>query len=132
MNGLINLNLYPYNLYVLYASIVLLVIFLILTVTKLMPLAQAANSLKPTTERMTANLNDMSKKATAFGTKLSKAVTLIKTALPWLLLLKAANDLYNESDENGVKEFGRSTIKAYKKREDEKKLAKNVAKILKK
>lgn len=132
MNGLINLNLYPYNLYVLYASIVLLILFLVLTVTKLMPLAQAANALKPSAERMTANLNDMSKKATAFGEKVSKAVKLIKTALPWLLLLKAANDLYNDSDENGIKEFGRSTVKAYKKREDEKKLAKNVAKILKK
>ena len=132
MNGLINLNLYPYNLYVLYASIALLILFLVLTVTKLMPLAQAANALKPSTERMTANLNDMSKKATALGEKVSKAVKLIKTALPWLLLLKAANDLYNDSDEDGIREFGRSTVKAYKKREDEKKLAKNVAKILKK
>ncbi|MBQ1531821.1 MAG: hypothetical protein IIZ57_06760 [Solobacterium sp.] len=126
-----NLNLYPFNIYILYAAIVLLIVFLILTVVKAMPLLRAVGNLKQPLDQMSLRVADVSDKAGKVTSMINGIVSTVKKVVPVLVLLSLANEIYQDSDEDGIKEFGKSTVKAIQKQQDEKKLAKSIAKLLK-
>ncbi|MCR5450306.1 MAG: hypothetical protein K6F23_13035 [Solobacterium sp.] len=126
-----NINLYPFNLYILYAAIVLLIVFLILTVVKAMPLLRAVGDLKQPLDQMSLRVADVSDKAGKVSSMINGIVSTVKKVVPVLVLLSLANEIYQDSDEDGIKEFGKSTVKAIQKQQDEKKLAKSIAKLLK-
>lgn len=126
-----NINLYPFNLYILYAAIVLLIVFLILTVVKAMPLLKAVGDLKQPLDQMSLRVADVSDKAGKVSSMINSIVSTVKKVVPVLVLLSLANEIYQDSDEDGIKEFGKSTVKAIQKQQDEKKLAKSIAKLLK-
>lgn len=128
---IMNLNLYPFNLYILYAAIVLLIVFLILTVVKAMPLLRAVGDLKQPLDQMSLRVADVSDKAGKVTSMINGIVSTVKKVVPVLVLLSLANEIYQDSDEDGIKEFGKSTVKAIQKQQDEKKLAKSIAKLLK-
>lgn len=126
-----NINLYPFNLYILYAAIVLLIVFLILTVVKAMPLLRAVGNLKQPLDQMSLRVADVSDKAGKVTSMINGIISTVKKVVPVLVLLSLANEIYQDSDEDGIKEFGKSTVKAIQKQQDEKKLAKSIAKLLK-
>lgn len=128
---IMNLNLYPFNIYILYAAIVLLIVFLILTVVKAMPLLRAVGNLKQPLDQMSLRVADVSDKAGKVTSMINGIVSTVKKVVPVLVLLSLANEIYQDSDEDGIKEFGKSTVKAIQKQQDEKKLAKSIAKLLK-
>ncbi len=128
---IMNLNLYPFNLYILYAAIVLLIVFLILTVVKAMPLLRAVGDLKQPLDQMSLRVADVSDKAGKVTSMINGIISTVKKVVPVLVLLSLANEIYQDSDEDGIKEFGKSTVKAIQKQQDEKKLAKSIAKLLK-
>lgn len=51
-----NLNLYPYNYYVLYASIALVVIMLIVLLVKLLKSAKTLQTMQPALDSMARNM----------------------------------------------------------------------------
>lgn len=126
-----NINLFPFNCYIFYAAIVLLIIFLVMTVVKAMPLLKALGDLKQPLEQMSTRVADVSEKAGKVTAMVNSIVSTVKKVVPIMVLLSLANEFYQDSEENGIKEFGRSTVKAIQKQQDEKKLAKNIAKLLK-
>ncbi|HAE15094.1 MAG: hypothetical protein IKF00_13515 [Solobacterium sp.] len=126
-----NINLFPFNFYIFYAAIVLLIIFLVMTVVKAMPLLKALGDLKQPLEQMSTRVADVSEKAGKVTAMVNSIVSTVKKVVPIMVLLSLANEFYQDSEENGIKEFGRSTVKAIQKQQDEKKLAKNIAKLLK-
>ncbi len=126
-----NISLYPFNMYILYASIVLLVVCLLMLVMHLKPLLGALGEWKAPLDNVNRNVADMTAKTDRISKKVSKGVNTIKKAMPVILLLAAANEYYKASDENGIKEFGRSAVRVYKDKEEQKKLAKAVAKLIK-
>ena len=126
-----NLNLYPFNLYILYGAILLLFVFLIMTVMKAMTLLKAVGDLKQPLDQMSVRAADVSNKAGKVTAMINGITSTVKKLVPVLVLLSLANEFYQDSDENGIKEFGRSTVKAYQKQQEEKKLAKTIAKLLK-
>ncbi len=128
---IMNINLYPFNLYILYAAIVLLIIFLILTVVKAMPLLKAVGDLKQPLEQISLRASDAGDKAGKVTAMVNGIVSTVKKLVPVIVLLSLANEFYQDSDEDGIREFGRSTVKAIQKQQDEKKLAKSIAKLLK-
>ena len=125
-----SIDLYPFNYYVLYASILLLLVFLVLTILRLSPLLKALGEWKEPVGNLTKNVSASSDKVNRISKKVTANVNKVKKILPVLLILAAANEYYKRSDEDGLKEFTRSTMKAIKDKEDQKKLAKAVAKIL--
>ena len=125
-----NINLFPFNFYIFYAAIVLLIIFLVMTVVKAMPLLKALGDLKQPLEQMSTRVADVSEKAGKVTAMVNSIVSTVKKVVPIMVLLSLANEFYQDSEENGIKEFGRSTVKAIQKQQDEKKLAKNIAKLL--
>jgi len=126
-----NINLFPFNFYIFYAAIVLLIIFLVMTVVKAMSLLKALGDLKQPLEQMSTRVADVSEKAGKVTAMVNTIVSTVKKVVPIMVLLSLANEFYQDSEENGIKEFGRSTVKAIQKQQDEKKLAKNIAKLLK-
>ena len=126
-----NIYLFPFNFYIFYAAIVLLIIFLVMTVVKAMPLLKALGDLKQPLEQMSTRVADVSEKAGKVTAMVNSIVSTVKKVVPIMVLLSLANEFYQDSEENGIKEFGRSTVKAIQKQQDEKKLAKNIAKLLK-
>jgi hypothetical protein len=102
-----------------------------MTVVKAMPLLKALGDLKQPLEQMSTRVADVSEKAGKVTAMVNSIVSTVKKVVPIMVLLSLANEFYQDSEENGIKEFGRSTVKAIQKQQDEKKLAKNIAKLLK-
>lgn len=107
------LNLNPYNWYFFYGSLILLVIFLILTAIKALSLLKSASPLmekaKTLQEKQTA-LTEKSAQAKEILGSLKKTLTSLSYGY---LILKAAKRIYDNDDSmHGLKGRSKSTIQA--------------------
>ena len=124
---LMNFNLYPYNLWILYASLVLLVINLILLLKHALPLLSALKGIKPDLDHIQNNVGSASAKASAFGTKAAKDLKKITDLIPVILLALAIKKDYDQAEGSGIRQIERSAVNVYRKRSDEKKMVNKIA-----
>lgn len=126
-----SLNLYPYNYYVLYAALVLLLLFLILTAVKLLSTVKSLNEMKPGIEHLQKNLQMMQIKTDVIKEKQAadaKRNALILKALPILLAVQA---VYKSSDSySGLKGYVNAAQKVFNDRNAEQKLITKIKKAL--
>lgn len=111
------MNLYPYNYWILWASIALLVIFLIMTLVHLFGLLKSVKYIMPAVNNMNGSLTSLQESASRMPQK-KKSESPISAAklLSAFLLLRAVKKEYDRSSENGIKEYGRSAIRVIEKR----------------
>jgi membrane protein insertase Oxa1/YidC/SpoIIIJ len=123
-------DLYPYNYWILYASIALLVIFIIMLLMKLAELPKAIKTYDPTFKSIERNLKLMQIKTEAMEEKRKedeKKNKIFKLLLP---ILTAIYTIYRTHDDyNGVKGFGEAAKTYLRQQSDDKKLAERLKKI---
>lgn len=108
------MSLYPYNLYILYAAIGILVVFLIMTLMHLSSMGRTMKILQDKSE-------ELSNKAVRLQEEL-QVRTQNKMKIPWkeilagYVLLKAIKKDYDKHEENGMKQAVRSAQNVYNAR----------------
>lgn len=128
-----NVNLYPYNYWILYAAIGLTLICIIALLMKLLKTAKTLKAMTPQLEHMNQQLKLASIKAEAVSEKSEADMKRIKPLLTALPILLAINSIYNKDDElEGIKGYGTAARKYVEKKSSEQQLAKAVSKILRK
>lgn len=128
-----NVNLYPYNYWILYAAIGLTLICIIALLMKLLKTAKTLKAMTPQLEHMNQQLKLASIKAEAVSEKSEADMKRIKPLLTALPILLAINSIYNKDDElEGIKGYGTAARKYIEKKSGEQQLAKAVSKILRK
>lgn len=128
-----NVNLYPYNYWILYAAIGLTLICIIALLMKLLKTAKTLKAMTPQLEHMNQQLKLASIKAEAVSEKSEADMKRIKPLLTALPILLAINSIYNRDDElEGIKGYGTAARKYVEKKSSEQQLAKAVSKILRK
>ncbi len=122
-----NINLYPYNLWILYAAIIALIVYLILLIKHALPLLHALSGMKPNIDNIQNNVGSAAQKADAVGKKASKDFKRISDLLPVILLALAVKKDYDEAEGSGLKQIEQSAVNVYRKRSDEQKMIKKIA-----
>ena len=126
-----NLNLYPYNFWVLYAAIALAVIFLIVLLVKLMKLAKTAAALEPQLSHMNDELKLMEIKSEVVKEKTTADWNRIRPLLVAIPVLYAIYAIYKNDDSlKGIKGYEKAARRYMDRQRDEKRIAKAVAKVL--
>ena len=103
------LDLTPYNYWILYASIVILLITLCTTLSKVLKLGKVVSAYKPLLDNVQKNVNLASIKAQAVAGQLNQIMSIVKPAVAALGLLMAAKALYDKREENGIGELTKAT-----------------------
>ena len=129
-------SLYPYNYWILYAAIVLLIVFLILTLMRAMPLLKALNTMK-------GSLNGINTDTASLTGKLQTIMPAEdpdkpKKKLPisasqiieGIMLLRSIRKNYRKADGSGLKQVRTSTSEVIKKRNNDKQIQKHLKKII--
>lgn len=126
-----NLNLYPYNFWVLYAAIALAVIFLIVLLVKLMKLAKTAAALEPQLSHMNDELKLMEIKSEVVKEKTTADWNRIRPLLVAIPVLYAIYAIYKNDDSlKGIKGYGEAARKYAEKKATDRTIAKAVSKVL--
>ena len=125
------ISFYPWNYWILYGSIVLLVIFIIMTAMKALGLLQELKTLNDKTAGMQRNLKLMQIKTEAINEKSAeqkKKNKLFMTAIPILLAVQKA---YKDNDSfEGAKGYVSAAKKVYEDRQSEKSFIAKIKKSL--
>ena len=103
---LMTFNLYPYNMYILYAAIVLTLIVLIITGTHALKTLKALKSL-PLNE-IKASLEKVKQKTAESKTILKKTTDGLKTVFLVSIILKALDRYSDKEERNTVKRVGKA------------------------
>ena len=100
------MNLYPWNYYILYASILLLVIFIVLTAMKALGLLKEVQNLQKGTEPMQRSLSLMQIKMEAMNEKKAEQKQKNKILMAAIPVLLAVQKAYSSDDSlEGVKGY---------------------------
>ena len=100
------MNLYPWNYYILYASILLLVIFIVLTAMKALGLLKEVQNLQKGTEPMQRSLTLMQIKMEAMNEKKAEQKQKNKILMAAIPVLLAVQKAYSSDDSlEGVKGY---------------------------
>ena len=103
------LNFAPYNFWILYASIAILVITMITTLSKALSLGKAINAYKPQLDNIQKNVQRSTVKAQAVAGRMKQIMSIVKPAIAAMSLMLAAKALYDKRPENGINEFTKAT-----------------------
>ena len=103
---IMKMNLYPWNYYILYASILLLVIFIVLTAMKALGLLKEVQNLQKGTEPMQRSLSLMQIKMEAMNEKKAEQKQKNKILMAAIPVLLAVQKAYSSDDSlEGVKGY---------------------------
>ena len=119
------LNLEPYNYWILYASLVLLLLFLIITAFKVLKFTKELKTIKPTADHINLNSKLSKIKVDALQEKKkedAKKNKVYQILLPILLAIKHTYDTDNNL--NGTSGMIKAAQRVIKNRNDQKKLFK--------
>ena len=121
------MNIYPYNYYILYGSIGLLVLALLITLIKALKMSKSFKNMNLETSSIQDSLNNMNKK-TAFINEVKEAKKKkygwLKTAIPIAIAIRA---IYNSNDDlHGLKGYKTAAQTYMKRTTQENKLIKRV------
>lgn len=124
-------NIYPYNFYILYGAIGLVVLFLILLLIKVIGLGKAVGAYAPQLNRLSARVEYTSIKAAAIQEKQAedaKKNKWMKLAMPILL---AVYEVYKSDPElTGIMGYKDAVLRYVKQQKDDRKLADRLRKLL--
>ncbi|MBR0214323.1 MAG: hypothetical protein IJL95_06320 [Solobacterium sp.] len=109
-----NINLYPYNRYILLAAFAVLLLTMVMTLVRLSSLSKALNARMGEIEKLSAQAETLQKRMEPKEEK--KKLPDLKTMLPLLLLGYAILKDYRESDGKGLEQVRRSAVKVTEKR----------------
>ena len=109
-----NINLYPYNRYILLAAFAVLLLTMVMTLVRLSSLSKAFNARMGEIEKLSAQAETLQKRMEPKKEK--KKLPDLKTMLPLLLLGYAILKDYRESDGKGFEQVRRSALKVTENR----------------
>lgn len=125
------LNLYPYNYWILYAAIALLVISIIVLLAKLLKTAKTLKAMTPQLEQMAKQAKLAGIKAEAVKEKSDADMKRIKPLLTAVPILLAVNSIYNKDDElEGIRGYGTAVKRYATQKSSEQKLIKTITKAI--
>ncbi len=127
------LNLYPYNYWILYAAIALLVISILALLAKLLKTAKTLKAMTPQLEHMANQLKLAGIKAEVVKEKSDADLQRIKPLLTAAPILLAINSIYNKDDElEGIKGYSQAARRYASQKSSEQKLIKTISKAIRK
>ena len=103
------LNFAPYNFWILYASIAILVITMFTTLSKVLKFGKAVSAYKPQIASIQQNVQRSAVKAQAVAGRMNQIMSIVKPAIAALSLLLAAKALYDKREESGISGFTKAT-----------------------
>ena len=118
----------PYNYWVLYFAIGLTVVFLFMTLGKLLALGKAVQAYKPQLDTIQNNVRLSAVKAQAVAGRTKQIMGIVKPALAAVGLLLAIKAVYDKTDDNGVSGFTLATNSVLAQRNAKRNLIKNIRK----
>ena len=126
-----NINLHPYDFYILYASIALVFIMLIVLLGKLLKAAKTAQEMQPVLEDLDLQLKLMDIKSEVINETSEVTKKNMQPLLTILPILLAIHLIYKNDDElKGIKGYEKATRRYLDRKRDEKRIAKAVAKVI--
>lgn len=128
------INLYPYNYYILYAAIALLVVFLILLVVKAMPLLKSLQNLQGSLDTLNNSTAAMQAKLELLQPKDEKKKVKLSPAQLFnlLLLYNAVRKDYKKAEGSGIKQVGSSASNVLYSRGKQSMIQNELLRIIKK
>ena len=109
-----NINLYPYNRYILLAAFVVLLLTLIMTAVHLVRFGKVLNARMAELEKISVQAEALQKRLEPKKEK--KKLPELKTVLPLLLLAHSIYKDYREAEGSGLEQVRRSAVKVTEKR----------------
>ncbi|MBP3891730.1 MAG: hypothetical protein J6D29_06105 [Solobacterium sp.] len=128
------MNLYPYNYYLLYGALILLVVFLVLTLLRLRPLLEALKQMNVRVEginKETTLLNEKMEQLPKPDPDKKPSPIGAKDIFGGLMVLKAILKDKKKSGQKGMTQFRNSTSRVLNKRMQQKNITDILKKILK-
>ena len=122
-----NINLYPYNRYILLAAFVVLLLTLIMTAVHLVRFGKVLNARMADLEKISVQAEALQKRLEPKKEK--KKLPELKTVLPLLLLAHSIYKDYREAEGSGLEQVRRSAVKVTEKRLVSDHLKSQIAKI---
>ena len=122
-----NINLYPYNRYILLAAFVVLLLTLIMTAVHLVRFGKVLNARMAEIEKISVQAEALQKRLEPKKEK--KKLPELKTVLPLLLLAHSIYKDYREAEGSGLEQVRRSAVKVTEKRLVSDHLKSQIAKI---
>ena len=110
------MNLYPYNMYILYTAAGLLVVFLILTLKHLSSMGRTMKVLQDKSTVLAEQAERLQNELQIRADKKAKSKFPVKKVLAGLLLLSAVKKDYDRHEENGMRQAVRSAQNVYNAR----------------
>lgn len=123
-------NLYPYNMYIFYASIVLLIIFIGIALSHALKALKAVKELENGLGVIKASTDTMNRKVKIVKKKIDgvkRVITPIIISLPVLLAIKK---IYDASGEHGFKGYRKAASSYYSTKIANETIAKEVEKAM--
>lgn len=123
-------NLYPYNMYILYASIVLLIIFIGIALSHALKALKAVKELENGIDVVKASTDTMNRKVKIVKKRIDgvkRVITPIIISLPVLLAIKK---IYDASGEHGFKGYRKAASSYYSTKIANETIAKEVEKAM--
>ena len=112
-----NFSLYPYNYWILYAALIALLVFLIMTAVKAKPLLEFAKEYKPVGEKIASEIETSKEKAEYIQNTFTKESSSTATYLKAFLIFSAINKDYKRTKGKGIKDFNKSAIHVFANQE---------------
>ncbi len=125
-----NFNLYPYNYWILYLSIAMVVVFLILLLTHALKLLKTLGSLQIAAQSLQTRMDHINADMKILQKKRDPLPVDPKKVLAAWLLFRAIRKEYKNTPERGIKGISKSTVKVLEKRNRTDSIQKEIRKIL--
>ena len=126
-----SLNLYPWNNYILFLALAVVLVFLLILVRHCFAAVNTLKEMVPVLEDMSKKATVLSDKADAASTSLSNGVSGAKTLATVWLTFSTLKHAYQSQDKTGFEGVSNAASTVRKERSDEKKLVKKIKKELK-
>ena len=110
------MNLYPYNMYILYAAAGILVVFLILTLKHLSSMGRTMKVLQDKSTELSEKAEILQDELQVRADRKAKSKFPVKKVLAGLLLLSAVKKDYDRHEEIGMRQAVRSAQNVYNAR----------------
>ncbi len=127
---MMNLNLYPYNYWILYLSIALVVVFLIILLMHALKLLKTLGTLQTAADSLQTRMNHINADLEILQKKRDPLPVDPKKVLAAWLLFRAIRKEYKNTPERGIKGISKSAVKVIEKRNRSESLQKEIKKIL--
>ena len=124
------INLYPWNLYILYAMAFVLFLFLILTLVKMVKSLKEMAAIAPALAEMEKKLEVYEKKEAAASDALSSGIQFVKSSITIIVALNLLKKSYDKQEEKGIRGFNKAAADLITQNSEEGKLLRTIQKSI--